>query len=119
MSQLQISLAGMFGLTAAVAGLVVLFQNLGVYWMLIIGSAIACFRGPTFTDLNPILLGIAYMATVLVFTCTLSLLHGRFSLPSLSALLYPASACLHRGLLERHGKCIAELLRENSGRGTP
>lgn len=72
MSQLQISLAGMFGLTAAVAGSVVLFQNLGVYWLLIIGSVIACFRAPAWPGTNPILLGVAYMGTVLVFTCTLS-----------------------------------------------
>lgn len=72
MNQLQISLAAMFGLTAAAALAVVLYRNVGLYWILVIGCGVACWRAPTWEGSNPILQGIAYGLTVLVFACTLS-----------------------------------------------
>lgn len=71
MSQLQISLAAMFGLTAAAALAVVLFQQLGMFWILVIGGTIACFRGPVWEGVNPILLAVGYAAVASVFTCSL------------------------------------------------
>ncbi len=71
MTQLQISLAAMFGLTAAAAVAVVLYQALGMFWILVIAAAIVCMRAPTWDGANPIALALGYMALALLFVCSL------------------------------------------------
>ena len=65
LSPLQISLAALFGLTSVIAVAVVLFQSLGLFWILMIGSVFVFWRVPTREGANPLLLGIGYAAVAM------------------------------------------------------
>lgn len=97
MSQLQISLAAMFGITAAVAATIALFNNVGSYWLLVIAITIAALKAPTWPEVNPILVAVGYMLLVLTVNSVLSYcmdvtpMHAVISCFLLPAMIYIVS----------------------------
>ncbi len=80
----QLSVGHLFWLTGASALVVALYQFAGLYWCLLLGVAVVCWRIPAYDGLNPIVQALTYAVVVLAITCGLAY---KFNVEPLAAIM--------------------------------